>query len=175
MKYIVFMCLIPLIGCITRKASTPSNSRRHSVSIVYKIDTLERKQCLYSTTQIIDSNYTGYGSIITRCGCFFVGEEVNHDCITSQQSNGRITVSKTAGGCSNRPWGAMEVLTSKGVSTCCNAGVKLLNRKKRQWYCLDCGQPCKTKVEVTKKVVDNTLHERWLSEMYPTGPAWTGD
>lgn len=86
MKVLLFMCITLFIGCKAQKVNCPTPKNRTFIkSVVYKIDTLQNRQCLYATTQYLDSIIIGDGSIITKCGCFLLNEEVNHDCIRSSQ------------------------------------------------------------------------------------------
>lgn len=64
-----------LVSCKVQKVKVYAH--QHHTSYIAKIDTLPFNRCLYSTY-----NTSGEGSIITKCGCFFVGEEINHDCIS---------------------------------------------------------------------------------------------
>jgi hypothetical protein len=80
----MIMCVIFLIGCKTQEAPTSLPIRQHSVSIVYQVDTIEGQRCLYKTMNYQNSIQVGEGSIVTKCGCLLVNEEVNIACITSQ-------------------------------------------------------------------------------------------
>lgn len=68
----------------------------------------------------------------------------------------------------------MKAVNTKGVSLCCNAPVELLRRGDRQWYCTLCGNACQTRTVETIEIKE-TPPDPWIVEVYPTGPAWTGD
>lgn len=68
----------------------------------------------------------------------------------------------------------MNITNTKGSSICCKAEVRLLRVGSKQWYCCDCGQPCKTKI-VLSVVKKDVKPSPWITYKYPEGPFWTGD
>lgn len=70
----------------------------------------------------------------------------------------------------------MKSVKTIEVSVCCNAKVALVKEYgHKYWECSRCGNFCETKLHTVEEEVDTSSHDEWLKQVYPTGPAWTGD
>lgn len=81
MKYASLLLMASVIGCKVSEPTKTVRSKTEHRTVVFQIDTLDKGKCLYSTHQMDSFTVMGEGSIITRCGCFNVNEEINYECI----------------------------------------------------------------------------------------------
>ena len=69
----------------------------------------------------------------------------------------------------------MKSTKTIGLSVCCRNGVRLVKEYGiRYWRCQKCGHFCETKLHTTEEM-GTSNHDKGLKQVYPTGPAWTGD